>query len=198
MKTGILLSGGIDSIALAYWKRPDVAYTVDYGQKSAQGELRASRFVAKELSIDHFNISVDCRALGSGDLAGSTPSAIAPVPEWWPFRNQLLVTIAAMKAVQDGVGILMVGSVKTDSSHLDGTKEFYTKLDDLVRFQEGGVIVQAPAIDLTSAELVKKSGLPDTLLGWAHSCHTANYACGVCRGCNKHREVMQELGCGSY
>ncbi len=32
-KTAILLSGGMDSIALAYWKRPELAITINYGQK---------------------------------------------------------------------------------------------------------------------------------------------------------------------
>ena len=31
MTTGLLLSGGIDSSALAFWKRPQVCFTVDYG-----------------------------------------------------------------------------------------------------------------------------------------------------------------------
>ena len=198
MKTGILLSGGVDSIALAYWKRPDVAYTIDYGQKSFAGELRAASAVAKELSLQHETIIVDCRSLGSGDLAGNDPCSIAPVPEWWPFRNQLLVTLAVMKAIQDGVGSLMVGSVRTDSSHLDGTEEFYGKLNDLVAFQEGQIAVEAPAIELTSVDLVRQSGIPASVLGWAHSCHTAGHACGLCRGCNKHREVMVELGYESY
>lgn len=198
MKTCLLLSGGIDSIALAYWKRPQLAYTINYGQESYEGELRASRAVADILSIEHHTVSVDCRDLGSGDLAGRAPCSIAPVTEWWPFRNQLLVTLAAMKAVQDDVGVLLVGSVRTDSSHLDGTAEFYEKLNDLVLFQEGRIVVEAPAIGMTSIELVKRSAISGSILGWAHSCHTAGFACGLCRGCNKHREVMVALGYESY
>lgn len=198
MKTAVLLSGGIDSIALAYWQRPDIAYTINYGQKSFYGELRAAEAVASELSICHKIISVDCGELGSGDLAGNAPCSIAPVPEWWPFRNQLLSTLAAMKAIQDEVGLLMLGSVRTDSAHLDGTKEFYQRLNDLVIFQEGNIHIESPAIRMTSAELVRISEVPISLLGWAHSCHVAAYACGICRGCNKHREVMVELGYESY
>lgn len=42
-KTAILLSGGMDSIALAYWKRPEIAITIDYGQKPAAAEVVASK-----------------------------------------------------------------------------------------------------------------------------------------------------------
>ena len=40
MNTALLLSGGMDSIALAYWKRPDIALTIDYGQAAADAEER--------------------------------------------------------------------------------------------------------------------------------------------------------------
>ena len=37
LKTGLLLSGGMDSIAIAWWKRPQWAITFDYGQTAAEG-----------------------------------------------------------------------------------------------------------------------------------------------------------------
>lgn len=39
MKTGLLLSGGMDSLTLAWWKRPDIAFTLNYGQLAAQAEI---------------------------------------------------------------------------------------------------------------------------------------------------------------
>jgi 7-cyano-7-deazaguanine synthase len=35
----VLLSGGMDSIALACWQRPEFAITVDYGQRAAATEV---------------------------------------------------------------------------------------------------------------------------------------------------------------
>ena len=197
-KVGILLSGGIDSIALAYWKRPDVAYTVNYGQVCAQGEIRAASTVAKILGIPHFLLDVNCKQLGSGDLAGKKACSVAPVSEWWPFRNQLLITIVAMKAIQDGVETLLFGTVETDSTHCDGTVAFFQSMTNVLEMQEGGISVLSPAINLSSAELVKCSGIDGTVLAWAHSCHTSDFACGSCRGCNKHRIVMTELGFEPY
>jgi 7-cyano-7-deazaguanine synthase len=194
----VLLSGGMDSLALAAWQKPAVAFTVDYGQACAAAEIRASRSIARELALDHHVIRVDCSALGSGDLAGRPPNPLAPSPEWWPFRNQLLVTLAAMKAVTMGVSELMVGSVRGDGFHADGTKNFYANLDRVVRLQEGNLTVLTPAIELSSPELVRRSGIAREILAWAHSCHVANYACGQCRGCNKHREVLAALGYEPY
>jgi len=188
----------MDSVALAYWKRPTHAFTIDYGQLAARGEFQAARAVAESLGIVHHEITVDCRALGSGDMAGSAAHGEAPASDWWPYRNQLLITLAAMKAIALSVQTLWIGTVQTDGVHLDGTPEFVSRLDALMAFQEGGLHVEAPAIGVTTASLVETSGIPTSLLAWSHSCHVSDIACGQCRGCNKHRQVMQELGRDVY
>lgn len=193
MSKGILLSGGMDSIALLYWKRPEMAFTIDYGQKPAEAEIRASAKVAQALTIPHHIISVDCSKLGSGDLSDSASLSLSPSSEWWPYRNQLLVTLACMKGITYGMTELIVGSVKTDGFHADGTSGFYERLDSLLSYQEGNISITCPAIELTSVELIKQSQIPASLLLWAHSCHTANSPCGHCRGCYKYIDVINEL-----
>ena len=190
---GLLLSGGIDSVSLAFWKKPQLAITIDYGQVPASAEIAAAAKVSKELGIHHQVLSIDCSVLGSGDMAGSAPLDAAPVPEWWPFRNQLLLTFAGAKALSFGVTEIMTGSVVSDGSHADGRPEFYSLIDQLMAMQEGGLRVTAPAIEMTAVELVRASGIPRSLLAWSHSCHTGAYACGTCRGCVKHYNTMEEL-----
>ena len=193
-KNALLLSGGMDSLALAWWMRPDIALTLDYGQLAAKAEIEASHAVCQKLDIIHHIISVDCRALGSGDMAGEKSDKFAPASDWWPYRNQLLITLAAMKAISLGVTNLWLGTVKSDGSHKDGTQKFISAISDLLSLQEGGLVVEAPAINLSTVELVKKSGVPASLLAWAHSCHKSHIACGNCRGCNKYMEVFNEVG----
>lgn len=196
MIEALLLSGGMDSVALALWKRPAHAITIDYGQRAASGELRAACQVCEVLGIRHHVVTADCRSLGSGDMAGTPALAGAPVPEWWPYRNQLLVTLGAMKAILLGASALLVGSVKTDAAHADGRPEFYTAIDRVVALQESGMRVLAPAIEMTTSELIRTVEVDRSLLGWCHSCHVDEYACGRCRGCQKHRAVLKELGYG--
>lgn len=193
-KQGILLSGGMDSIALAFWKKPSYSFTVDYGQRAANAEIQAALQVSNYLGIEHHVIRVNCSQLGSGDMSNTSPLSLAPVSEWWPYRNQLLLTLVAMKSVTLGVEKLLVGSVSTDALHKDGTQAFYSKVSDLLEYQEGNVIVECPAIDLTTVELVRKSKIPYSLLLWSHSCHTSNEPCMNCNGCNKHLYVRQQLG----
>ena len=197
-RTAVLLSGGMDSIALAYLYRPAIAITVDYGQLAADGEVRASSSVAQVLNMDHEVIRVDLHGMGSGDMAGRNPLDIAPVSEWWPFRNQMLVTLAAMRGVALGVTRMLLGTVKGDSEHADGRREFVASMDGVLRHQEGGLRLEAPGIDLTAVELVRRSGVPWELLGYAHSCHVSEYACGVCRGCHKHYHTCKALGVAPY
>lgn len=194
MNSALLLSGGQDSVAIAYWLRPKFCITVDYGQKPAAAEVRASSKICSELGLEHVLVSVDCSALGSGDLSGLAPSIYAPSSEWWPYRNQLLISLALSHTLRLGADEILLGSVATDSGHTDGTKVFIDAIDTLVRIQEGGLRVRAPGIDMTSTELIHRSRIPLDLLYWAHSCHKSDFACGLCRGCLKHKNVIHELG----
>jgi 7-cyano-7-deazaguanine synthase len=193
MSEVLLLSGGIDSIALAYWRSPAFAITVDYGQKAFSGELRASDAVCRVLSISHRIIRCDIAALGSGDLSGAAALPIAPVTEWWPYRNQFLATVAAMAALAEGASALLFGTVSSDAQHADGSAEFMNNLDVLMSRQEGSIRILSPAIEMTSIELVHASGIPMDILGYAHSCHRDALACGDCRGCAKYLEVFSML-----
>jgi 7-cyano-7-deazaguanine synthase len=194
MKTALLLSGGMDSISLAWWKRPDLAFTVDYGQLAADAEIEASTAICRALDIPHHVLRFDARTLGSGDMAGEAPNHHAPASDWWPYRNQLLITLVSMKAVAIGIQRLWLGTVASDGTHKDGTPQFFECISHLLSYQEGGVIVEAPAIAMRTVDLIRESGIPSSMLAWAHSCHKANVPCCNCRGCNKYFEVLQELG----
>src|SRR5690606_2214608 len=137
MKTALLLSGGMDSIALAWWKRPELAFTVDYGQIAAPAEVAASAAICRALKIPHEVLRIDARSFGSGDMAGKHADKSAPASDWWPYRNQLLVTLVAMKAITMGVGRLWLGTVSSDSIHKDGTPQFFRQISKLLSLQEG-------------------------------------------------------------
>src|SRR5207244_13372666 len=96
--------------------------------------------------------------------------------------------------VSVGIDQLMLGTVKSDANHADGTALFIETMNQLLGLQEGGLRLSAPAIDLTSVELIQRSRIKAGILWWAHSCPPSNVACGACRGCTKHREVIAGLG----
>lgn len=190
----LLLSGGIDSIAVAAWLTPAKCLTVDYGQKAAAAEIIASGQVCKELRLDHTVLIAQIPGVGVGDMSDGGTSVHSPHTEFWPFRNQYLVTLAAMYSIKHGYSRVLIGTVATDCRHKDGTHQFVDDMDKLLCAQEGGVRFAAPAISMTSAELVRQSRIEPSVLAWAHSCHVGRLACGRCRGCVKHSEIMQTLG----
>lgn len=192
--TILLYSGGIDSTAVAAWLEPDLCFTVDYGQVCARAELDASEKLSAYLGLTHQSFKADFSSLACGSLAGKAQIKNAPTSEWWPFRNQLLATIAAIKASQVGASKIILGSVSTDATHADGRDAFYKALSSLIMQQELGIVVEAPALHLTTADLVKKSEIPLTVLPLTYSCHSGNIPCSQCRGCFKRFKVFAELG----
>lgn len=189
----LLLSGGIDSMAIACWKSPRLAITIDYGQRSFAGELRAASLIAGELGITHEVVTCDLARFGSGDMSSVGPSRHAPVSEWWPFRNQLLITLAGVVAMKVDVSEILIGCVSTDARHVDGTNSFVSAIGAALTMQEGNVRLSAPAIGMKTVDLLRTARVPVRLLRIAFSCHTGAYACGSCSGCRKTLTVLADL-----
>jgi 7-cyano-7-deazaguanine synthase len=189
----LLFSGGVESTCLAYQMRPDLLVTINYGQKPADGEISAAKHIAAELNLKHECIEAPMRELGRGEMAGVSRQEGKFFPEWWPYRNQLLVTLAAMRFERDDLKEVIIGTIKSDSVHSDGTHEFVANLNALMMCQEPKIYLRAPAINLTTTELVVRSEIPIDLLRWTFSCHRSSIACGVCRGCNKTIKLFQEF-----
>jgi 7-cyano-7-deazaguanine synthase len=187
----LLFSGGLDSTALAWWLKPDQLLFLDYGQVPAAGEERASVQLARELRIPFEARRVDLSAFGSGLMAGGSPDGVHP-PEFWPYRNQMLITLAAMAYAERALTEIIIGTVRSDKLHPDGRQSFLRTVDRLVKIQSG-VRVAAPASRLSTLQLVQQSKVPLSVLGWTFSCHTGVWACGSCRGCLKHDEVIGQI-----
>ena len=197
MKTCILLSGGVDSIALTYAIRPGLALTIDYGQAAARAEIASSREVCRVLGINHKIVNINCNSIGTGEMVGRNDVgqlSVATSSEWWPFRNQLLITIGGAVCVLNGADELVIGTVASDRTHCDGRPRFVKIMSELLSMQEGGVRVSAPALEMQSIDLIKWSNVPPTILGWAHSCHRGNLCCTDCRGCRKLLALWDEIG----
>jgi 7-cyano-7-deazaguanine synthase len=191
----LLLSGGVDSSALAFAAKPDIALGIDYGQVAAVAELEAAAFVASKAGIQFESLQVSARSLGGGSMSGMKVSDAAPCPEFWPFRNQFILTLAAMACHQRGVTSLLFGAVKSDGDwHRDGSSEFFRLLSNILGYQEGGMSISVPAIEVSTTDLVLSSGIPRDVLAATHSCHVSNLACGQCRGCAKREGVFYDLG----
>lgn len=194
MSQVLLLSGGVDSACIAAWKRPDHCLGIDYGQKAAIAERRAATAISTHLGLSFTHIQVDASVVGGG-LMARRPAMTGRTPEWWPYRNQLLITLAAAWTIAHGHHEVLAGTVAGDGDrHADGRQQFYDAMNTLLQMQEGGLTVSAPAIGLTTADLIVASAVDDATLGWTHSCHTGDIPCGACPGCTKRAEVLARAG----
>ncbi len=187
----LLFSGGIDSTCIAWLERPDRLAFVDYGQIPAKGELRACRSIADALDLPLDVHTADLRSFGGGLMAGGAAEGAAP--EFWPFRNQMLITLAAMYYAQRGAVEITVGTVRTDRQHPDGRARFLRAMRGVLRTQ-APIELRAPAAAEQTLALARRSNAPHSLLGWTFSCHTGEWACGQCGGCRKHAAVKAALG----
>ncbi len=104
----------------------------------------------------------------------------------------MLITLAAMMLMPEGVTEIMVGAVSTDR-HADGKAAFFRAMNRVLSIQEGGIHVTAPARHISTPELLRKSAFPYDLIGLTFSCHVHEFACGQCGGCLKHRECVDAV-----
>ena len=188
----LLLSGGVDSTALAVWQRPSACLFIDYGQRPARGEERAANAVCSALDLELHTVRCDCSPVGDGLLSptGALDSQ-SDAPDWWPFRNQLLVTLAAAYAWRLRMSTVRIGTVAEDGKRFaDGRALFVERLSALLHCQEGRLTLAAPALTMSSSQLLRAAEVPAAILGWTHSCHVASSACGRCPGCVRRNEVL--------
>jgi 7-cyano-7-deazaguanine synthase len=129
MKSLILLSGGLDSSAnlafARYFDDPVLALTIDYGQKAAVSELRASASISRHYGVPHRTLDLKWlgglggSALTSGGLS-VPPLAASELDDlavtrktaaqvWVPNRNGLFINAAAAIAESMGVQQVVVG-----------------------------------------------------------------------------------------
>lgn len=187
----LLFSGGIESTCLAWQERPDQLLFVNYGQVSAKGEERASRAIAGELNLPLDVMRCDLRDVGSGALAGKEVAGDGPA-EFWPLRNQALITLAAMTYFGK-VSEIILGTVRNDAQHADGRAPFRRAMQRLLQTQLD-CHLRAPAANISSRTLIQRSKVSYDLLAWTFSCHTGEWACGSCNGCRKHDDIKASLG----
>lgn len=182
------MSGGIESTCVAYWKRPDLCVTIDYGHVCASTEINTSSAICGRLGIKH--IVIRASAGNKFGILGGRKALNKEKPEYWPFRNQFLGTLAAMTLQEARVREIWFGIVKSDRRFLDSSSNFIKKLDKLTSAQEGGIRIRAPAITLSTEKLMVVSKTPRSILGATFSCHRSEIPCGDCPGCWKQLRLL--------
>lgn len=177
MRSTILLSGGLDSVAclsFALERGESVdALHVQYGQAATIEELRAAEAVC-----EHYKVSL--RVIALGKPYGSTAG-------YMPGRNLLLLSAALTQKLEPG---LLYFGFHLDTSYPDCGAAFIDASQRIVDiYHAGAVQLFAPFIDARKAALAAFCARTNVPVHFTYSCETGGKPCGQCVSCRDRQAV---------
>lgn len=216
-KSIILLSGGLDSfVSLALTLKEyniQLALTFDYGQKSVEREIYASKNICKHYSIDHKIIKLDwlkeitqtslvsekeipltqLSDLTSDDFVTKSAASV-----WVPNRNGAFLNIAASFADSYDYDYIIFGANKEEGTTFpDNTQEFINRINAAFEYStQKKPKAYAPLINLTKNDIVKVAVQQSIPLELTRSCYsTQEKHCGVCESCVRLKRALEANNC---
>ena len=209
----VLLSGGLDSataLALAREQGLDCyALTFDYGQRH-RAELEAAVRVSQHLgAVEHRVMEIPIGALGGSALT----DADIEIPEdggdgipvtYVPARNTVFLSLALAWAEVLTADVIIIGVNAVDySGYPDCRPEFIEAFQSLAALatKEGvegrPVTIEAPLVELTKAEIIRRGTAAGVSYALTVSCYRADNqgrACGRCDACRLRRQGFDDAG----
>ncbi len=204
-KAIILLSGGLDSLAVAAFPQNEykieLALTFDYGQKSAKAEIDASAKICKYYNIEHKVIKLDwlkeitkTSLVSDEEIPTSNLGTFESAASVWiPNRNGLFLNIAAAFADSLGYDFILFGANKDEGATFpDNTEKFRAEIS---RVFESSTLKQpkviAPLINYTKNDIVKIAMDNDAPLELVRSCYAGGEKhCGKCESCRHLKTAL--------
>lgn len=216
-KSIILLSGGLDSlVSLGLAKNEyniQLALTFDYGQKSVEHEISASKKICEYYGIEHKIIKLDWlkeitqTSLVSGkdipltsldDLSSDEFTEKSAASVWVPNRNGAFLNIAAAFADSYDYDYIFFGANKEEGTTFpDNTQEFIDRINSSFEYStQKHPKVFAPLINLAKNDIVKSAVENNVPLKLTRSCYaTKEKHCGVCESCVRLKRALEENNC---
>lgn len=197
----ILLSGGLDSLVSLGLGGYGVslALTFDYGQKSVNDEIEASRKICEYYGIEHKVIKLDWLK----DITHTALVADIDLPDkidensaksvWIPNRNGLFLNIAGSFADVEDYDYILIGANKEEAQTFpDNTKEFIERVNAEFEFStRKHPKVIAPLINYNKNDIVKLALEHRIPLGLVKSCYAGGERhCGKCESCIRLKNAL--------
>ncbi len=210
-----VLSGGLDSTVASSKFKEDYeihALTFNYGQKSAEKEIKSAKAVCDKLKAEHTVIELPWLA----ELGGSALTSDEAVPEpedadlddmgsslktaksvWVPGRNIVFTAIANSFAEAEEASIIIVGwDLEEAATFPDNSKEFLDAFNTVLEvgsFDE--IKIEAPLIGMSKTEIVKFGDQIKAPMELSYSCYKGyEYHCGVCESCMRRKRAFKNAG----
>lgn len=207
------LSGGLDSVTLAYALTQDgadlVALSFDYGQRHAK-EIDFAARCADRLGADHH--VVDLRSVGTLLTGSALTDRSVDVPEGHytdvsmaatvvPNRNAIMLSVAVGVAVARGADAVATAVHAGDHAvYPDCRPAFIDAAEREAQIANEGFIKDsfrflAPYVDVTKGEIVRRGAALDVPFAQTWSCYLGGARhCGRCGTCVERREAFEVAG----
>ncbi len=208
-----VLSGGLDStVATAHYKdKYEIhAITFNYGQRSAEMEIKSARAVCEKLGIEHSVLDLPwLKKLGKSALTSD-----AEVPElkmdeldskeicdetarkvWVPGRNVVFTAIATSFAEALNAEKIIVGwDLEEAATFPDNSKEFLDAFNNVLEIGTlEGVKIEAPVINMNKTEIVTLGMEIDAPMDLSYSCYMGEEKpCGTCESCMRRIRAFKD------
>lgn len=210
----VLLSGGLDSttaLAMAKSQGYDCyAMSFNYGQRS-HAELNAAKNVAQSLGAkEHIVVNLDMSQIGGSALTDHsidvpTEGLEEGIPVTYvPARNTVFLSIALGWAEVLKADHIFIGVNAVDySGYPDCRPEFINAFETMANLAtKAGVegqklVIEAPLIDLTKAQIIAEGMKLGVDYSQTVSCYKATddgKACGVCDSCRLRKQGFEGQG----
>lgn len=211
-----VLSGGLDSTVATSFLNDEFeihALTFDYGQRSAQIEIKASKRICKHLGIKHTVIDLPWLGnLGKSSLTVHDDE----VPQlkrdklddkktcdetarkvWVPGRNVVFTAIATAFAEAEDAKIIIVGwDLEEAATFPDNSRKFLEAFNKTLKIGTLDEIqIEAPVIDMDKKEIVKIGKKVNAPMEISYSCYMGEKEhCGVCESCMRRKRAFEMSG----
>lgn len=211
----VLFSGGIDSTSALYWARSQFdrvsALTVDYGQRH-RIEVRLASEVLDRLGIPGKNLKIDLTQIGGSALTdekiglpeftGVTEISPGTPSTYVPFRNGILLSLAAAWAEVIGARDLVCGFNVLDSPNYPDTRPAFVKAMETAinsgtraAFEPGRYSLHAPFAQLKKSDIIRQGLKLGGDFSHSISCYAGNEVpCLRCSSCLLRQKAWQEVG----
>ena len=212
MKAIAVVSGGLDSVTLAYLLRAEGCdlhmLFFDYGQRHRK-ELDYAALCARRLGAAHTVVDIgSLRPL----LQGSALTDDVPVPDGHyaapsmaatvvPNRNAIMLSIAYAAAVSDGAERVAVGVHAGDHFiYPDCRPAFIGAFAEMERlategYAQDGLALYAPFLHMSKTDIVTTAARLGVPFADTWSCYKGGALhCGACGTCVERREAFHLAG----
>jgi len=210
-----ILSGGLDStVATAYFKdKYEIhAITFNYGQRSADMEIKSSRAISEKLGIEHTVVELPwLKKLGKSALTSDISVPELKVDEldnkeicyeaarcvWVPGRNVVFTAIATSFAEAENAEKIIAGwDLEEAVTFPDNSKEFLNAFNSVLKIGTLECVqIEAPVIDMSKTEIVKLGTEINAPLDLSYSCYMGEEEpCSVCESCMRRMRAFKEAG----